>query len=164
VGDDHLRELVVAGPGVRFAGWLVDSLVIGLLALAIRLVGVTGWPRALAVEALVALDAVALVVWAGGNVGNLVVGTQIVVLDDAARPGFARATIRWLVIRIPAWIAIALGAWWVGGIWLVVVYGPILFTPLRQGLHDRAAGVVVVMRREVGERWTLANLAHRVRR
>jgi uncharacterized RDD family membrane protein YckC len=90
--------------------------------------------------------------------------TPFAVLDDAARPGFARATIRWLVIRIPAWIAIALGAWWVGGIWLVVVYGPILFTPLRQGLHDRAAGVVVVMRREVGERWTLANLAHRVRR
>jgi hypothetical protein len=164
VSGDEFREFVVAGRGLRFVGWLLDSLVIGLLALAMRLAGVTGWPRGLTVEALVALDAVALIAWLGGNVGNLLVGTHVVVVDDGTRPGVARATIRWLVIRIPGWIAIALGAWWVGGIWLVVVYGPILFTPLRQGLHDRAAGVVVVASRDVSERWSLARVANRMRR
>ena len=76
------REVVVAGRGVRFVGWLVDTLVVGLFGLVLRFVGVTGWPRFLAFEAVVLVDAVVLVAWLGGNVGNLVVGTQVVVAED----------------------------------------------------------------------------------
>jgi hypothetical protein len=37
------------------------------------------------------------------------------------------------------------------------VFGPIFFTRLRQGLHDRVAGVLVIKSRYVPERWALAN-------
>ncbi len=158
------RELLVASRGLRFAGWLVDSLVVGLLGLAPLLVGITGWPRFLLFEVLAAVDAIVLVAWLGGNVGNLVVGTQVVVADDARRTSAGRAAIRWAVLRVPLYLGALLGAWWFAGIWWIVVYGPILFTPLRQGLHDRAAGVVVVNSRFGPERWSFANVFRRVAR
>jgi hypothetical protein len=161
---DHRVELLVAGCGLRLAGWLLDTLVLGVLGLALRLVGMTGWPRAVAFEVLFAIDAIVLVTRCGGNVGNLIVRTQVVVMDDASRPHLGRAAIRWAVIQVPILVAAIFGAWWFAPLWWIPVYGPILFTPLRQGLHDRAAGVVVVARREVGERWSLANIANRVRR
>jgi hypothetical protein len=157
--------LVVAGPGLRFAGWLVDTLVVGLIGLALRLVGVTGWPRYAAFEVLVLLDAIVLVAWQGGNVGNLVVRTQVVVADDASRVGAGRAAVRWMVIRVPRYLAALLGALWLVVVWWIVVYGPILFTQLRQGLHDRTAGVVVITSRHLPEGWTFTNaILGRVRR
>ena len=159
-----MEERVIAGYGLRFAGWLLDTLVLGLLGLALRLVGVTGSPRTVAFEVLFAINAIVLVARCGGNVGNLLVGTEVVVDGDATRPGIGRATVRWAVIQIPILVASIFGAWWVAPLWWIPVYGAILVTPLRQGLHDRAAGVVVVDRRGVGERWSLANVADRVRR
>ena len=79
------------GGACASSGWLVDTLVVGVFGLGLRFVGVTGWPRFLAFEAVVLVDAVVLVAWLGGNVGNLVVGTQVVVAEDRAsnrrRPG-----------------------------------------------------------------------------
>lgn len=162
----RLRELVVAGPGLRFVGWLVDTLLLGLLGLALRLVGLTGWPRFIAFEALVAIDAIVLVAWQGGNLGNLVVGTQVVVADDAGPAGAGRAAIRWIVVRVPAYVVAGLlHAVWFIPVWWVVVYSPILFTRLRQGLHDRAAGVVVITSRHLPAGWTFTNaILGRVRR
>ena len=157
-------ERLVASRGLRLVGWLVDSLVVGLLGLAPLLVGITGWPRFLIFEVLGAVDGIVLVAWLGGNVGNLVVGTQVVVADDAHRAGAGRAAIRWAVIRVPLYVAGLFGAWWFTLIWWVVVYGPILFTPLRQGLHDRAAGVVVINSRHGQERLSFANVFRRVAR
>ena len=151
------REVVVAGRGLRFVGWLVDTLVVGLFGLVLRFVGVTGWPRFLAFEAVVLVDAVVLVAWLGGNVGNLVVGTQVVAAEDARRTGAGRAAIRWSVIRLPMYLAALVGAVWLIAVWWIVVYGPILFTQLRQGLHDRAAAVVVITSRQLPEGWTFTN-------
>jgi hypothetical protein len=162
--EEERVELLVAGRGLRFAGWLVDTLVVGLLGLAPLLVGITGWPRFLTFEVLAAVDAIVLVAWLGGNVGNLVVGTGGGGGEDARRCGVGRAAIRWAVLRIPLYVAGALGAWWFTGIWWIVVYGPILFTPLRQGLHDRAAGVVVINCRYGPERWSFATVFRRVAR
>ena len=159
-----MEERVVAGYGLRFAGWLLDTLVLGLLGLALRLVGVTDTSRAITFEVLFAINAIVLVAWLGGNVGNLIVGTEVVVADDATRPHLGRAAVRWGVIQIPILVASIFGAWWVAPLWWIPVYGAILVTPLRQGLHDRAASVVVVDRRGGGRRWSLTNLADRVRR
>jgi hypothetical protein len=160
------RELVAAGPGLRFVGWLVDTLVLGLLGLGLRLVGVTGWSRFIAFEALVAIDAIVLVAWLGGNLGNLVVGTQVVVAESAEPVGAGRAAIRWAVVRVPAYVVAGLlDAVWFIAIWWIVVYGPILLTQLRQGLHDRAAGAVVITSRHLPEGWTFTNaILGRVRR
>lgn len=152
IGDR--RELVVAGRGLRFVGWLVDTLVVGLFGLALRLAGITGWPRFVAFEVLVLLDAIVLVAWLGGNLGNLVVGTQVVVAENARRTGAGRAAVRWSVIRVPMYLAALVGTVWLVAVWWIVVYGPILFTQLRQGLHDRAAGVVVITSRQLPEGWT----------
>ena len=78
--------------------------------------------------------------------------------DDARRTSAGRAAIRWAVLRVPLSLGALVGVWWFAGIWWIVVYGPILFTPLRQGLHDRAAGVVVINSRFGPERWSFANV------
>ena len=150
------RSEVVAGRGLRFAGWLVDTLVVGLLGLIPLLFGVGGWTRFVVFELLAAVDAIVLVAWLGGNVGNLVVGTQVVVAADASRTGTGRAAVRWAVLRVPLYLGALVGAWWFSAIWWPVVYGPILFTRLRQGLHDRAAGVVVITSRHHPDGWALA--------
>ena len=55
------------------------------------------------------------------------------------------------------YLAALVGAVWLIAVWWIVVYGPILFTQLRQGLHDRAAAVVVITSRQLPEGWTFTN-------
>ena len=132
------RELVVARRGRRLGGWFLDALVFFACSIVLDVAGVSVWPRYLTLQVLETLNAVVLVAVAGGNLGNLAVGTRVVVAGDGSRPGYGRTSIRWIVIAVP------LDAFGLAGLpraaWLcgVVVYGPILFTTLRQGLHDLA--------------------------
>jgi hypothetical protein len=155
--DGDPRELAVAGRGLRLAGWFVDVVVFALISAVLLALVSSAWPRFVVLQVLYAVDAIALVVWFGGNVGNLVVGTQVVQADDATRPTVGQATVRWAVIAVPVYVAGIAGAWWFGGVWGIVVYGPILFTRLHQGLHDRAARVLVITSRYLPERWAFAN-------
>jgi hypothetical protein len=65
--------------------------------------------------------------------------------------------VRWAVVQVPALTAGLLGAWWLSGIWWIVVYVPIPFTRLHQGLHDRGSGTLVIKSRHLPERWAFAN-------
>jgi len=74
----------------------------------------------------------------GRTVGKLALGTRVVRSIDGARPGWTEAVMRSLV-------PLSLGAIPRIGLFLVVlVYSLALWTPLRQGLHDKAAGTLVV--------------------
>jgi len=59
---------------------------------------------------------------------------RVAALPDGGDPGWARAFLRWLV---PVFMNIVPGLGLLAWAWVLV-------DPLRQGLHDKAAGTVVV--------------------
>jgi uncharacterized RDD family membrane protein YckC len=74
----------------------------------------------------------------GRTVGKMAMGTRVVRLVDGGRPGWSDALMR-------ALLPLALGAIPRIGVFLgVMVYSIALWNPLRQGLHDKAAGTLVV--------------------
>lgn len=74
----------------------------------------------------------------GRTVGKIALGTRVVRLVDGGRPTWSEAAMRALV-------PLALGAIpQVGVVLGLVVYSLALWNPLRQGLHDKAAGTLVV--------------------
>ena len=94
-----------------------------------------------------------LVVIAYGRrtVGKTVVGTRVVATSDGSLPGVRRATVRWAVVVGPTFLTLGMQGGRgllvdaiLGNLWMIVVYVGVLNHPLRQGLHDRAAGRNVV--------------------
>ncbi len=74
----------------------------------------------------------------GRTVGKMALGTRVVRLVDGRRPGWSEAAMRALV-------PLAFGAIPKIGVFLgVMVYSLAMWNPLRQGLHDKAAGTLVV--------------------
>ena len=77
----------------------------------------------------------------GRTVGKLAFGTRVVLMDGSA-PGWSESAMRALV-------PLSLGAIPRIGVFLgVLVYSLALWSPLRQGLHDKAAGTLVVRARQ----------------
>ena len=77
----------------------------------------------------------------GRTVGKIATGTRVVSATTGERIGWFASTQRALVPAIAA--AVPEIGFVLGGI----VYGLAAFGPLRQGVHDRAAGTVVVIGR-----------------
>ncbi len=74
----------------------------------------------------------------GRTVGKIAFGTRVVRVVDGERPGWSESVMRALV-------PLSLGAIPRVGVFLgVLVYSIALWNPLRQGLHDKAAGTLVV--------------------
>jgi uncharacterized RDD family membrane protein YckC len=80
----------------------------------------------------------AFVAWRGQTLGGMVMKVRVVTVD-AAPVSFSSAGIRALV---PTAVQLVPGGF--GGLLLLVVYGWAVFDSNRQGLHDKAAGTVVV--------------------
>ena len=152
-GDDVAKTDVPAGlvlaPIIRRVGALALDQVIVALPVVVVIVASGFKPSdTVTSESLIAFNiavtAVALVYQTvmiallGRTVGKLALGTRVVRLVDGARPGWTEAVMRALV-------PLSLGAIPSVGLFLVVlVYSLALWTPLRQGLHDKAAGTLVV--------------------
>jgi uncharacterized RDD family membrane protein YckC len=143
--------LVLAPIGRRFGGLLIDELVVFvpvvLVAFALGLepgASVSDSTlfaiSAAAVAASFVYHAVMIGVL-GRTVGKLAVGTVVVRADDGGRVGWSAATLRALVPLVAGAVpAIGFGL-------TMVVYAAAVFNPLRQGLHDRAGGTLVVLHR-----------------
>ncbi|MGE0138240.1 MAG: RDD family protein [Ilumatobacteraceae bacterium] len=143
--------LVLAPLGRRVIGELIDELLIFLpAAVGAAIVGYRLGDD-ISDDAIlvfnVALAATALAyktLMIGGlarTVGKYVTGTRVVRLLDGGSPGWFSATQRALVP------VVATGIPEVGWVLGPIVYGWAFFSPLRQGIHDRAAGTVVVLHR-----------------
>lgn len=133
-----------AGPAARLLGAFVDSLVSYLFGLALWLAAPvsndeTAW---LLWAGIAAYEITGTAVW-GRTVGKLVARTRV--LRNGTVPGFTSAVIRWFVPSLPVVLAasVAASASLVAFPWVLAVYLPI-FAPARRGLHDYAAGTVVV--------------------
>lgn len=145
---------VIAGTGRRLVAYLVETLVLGLVIVLLR--WVAGPLGPLLGYLVASADAVVLVAVLGGTAGMLVFGLRVVPAGADARvlPGWRIAIVRHLAVIWPFLLARAVEVaggsgeeGWLGGvatIWTLVCFGPILFDPLRRGLHDRIAGTVVL--------------------
>ena len=145
----------VAGAGRRFLGFLVDAVLLTVVSLIVHRVLDPGSRRTLLVSlgmmvVVASYEIVAIACW-GRTIGKTVVGTRVVAAADHSAPGWHRATLRWAVVVGPlfftVWLPRGIGQWIdpiLGNIWMIVVYVGVLSHPLRQGLHDRVAGTLVV--------------------
>jgi uncharacterized RDD family membrane protein YckC len=152
-GDEVAQPAVPAGlilaPIIRrIGGLLLDQILVALpVVLVVVAIGFTPSDNVTSTSLLVfniALTSVAFVYetlmigMLGRTVGKIALGTRVVRAADGGRPGWTEATMRALV-------PLSLGAIPRVGIVLgVLVYSMALWNPLRQGLHDKAAGTLVV--------------------
>jgi len=141
------RLVVVASVAQRIGGALVDGLLTSMVVVVPLLLGVItiddlrnqippGWALALLVFGAV-YTVVPTALW-GQTLGKVAVGSRVVTEADGSPPGWRRSAIRWalpgLVGRLP----------YVGVVVSVAVTASLLLDPRRRGLHDKAAGTIVV--------------------
>jgi uncharacterized RDD family membrane protein YckC len=153
-GGDVARPTVPAGLTLapmsrRVGGLLIDELVVLIPVLGVALTLGFSFSDKVSSHDLfafsVAVTCVAfcyetlMVALLGRTVGKIAVGTRVVRFVDGDRPGWSEAVMRSLV-------PLALGAIPQVGLFLgALVYSLAFWNPLRQGLHDRAAGTLVVL-------------------
>ena len=152
-GNEIAQPAVPAGltlaPIIRRIGGLVIDQVLVALPIACVVVAVGFRPNdTVTSKSLlvfnIALTSVAfvyetlMIALTGRTVGKIALGTRVVRLVDGGRPGWSEAAMRALV-------PLSLGAIPRIGVFLgVFVYSLAMWNPLRQGLHDKAAGTLVV--------------------
>ena len=140
--------LILAPIGRRVAGLILDQLLIAFPAVIVVVaIGFTPSDTVTSRSLLtfnIALTSAAfvyetvMIAMLGRTVGKMALGTRVVRLVDGRRPGWSEAAMRALV-------PLAFGAIPKVGVFLgVMVYSLALWNPLRQGLHDKAAGTLVV--------------------
>ncbi len=87
----------------------------------------------------------------GQTLGKRILQLRVVRLPDLGRPGMSRSFIRWLVpaaaFYVLGYVPAPLG--YVTILLVPVIFLVALIDPRRQGLHDRAAGTIVVTEREM---------------
>lgn len=142
-------SVALASIGQRAVAKLVDSVLLAavLLPFAYRSFQkvledpqgtvVPFWVTATAAASALVYDWV-FVAWRGQTLGKMLMKVRVVAFDGT-KVGGSRAGIRALVPT-----ACQLVPWGLGGILSLVVYLWAVIDPNRQGLHDKAAGTLVV--------------------
>ncbi|HEY7625527.1 MAG TPA: RDD family protein [Ilumatobacteraceae bacterium] len=155
VDDELVRPAIPAGATLatiprRLAGLVVDQI---LVAIPVAVVAValgfrpsdeitTHWMLAFSagLSGVAFVYETLMIALLGRTVGKFAFGTRVVRMIDGQRPTWSQAAMRALV-------PLAFGAIPRIGVYLgLMVYSLALWNPLRQGLHDRAAGTLVVRR------------------
>jgi uncharacterized RDD family membrane protein YckC len=152
-GNEVVRPAVPAGLTLapiarRVGGLLIDQVIVAMpVVLVVVALGFkpndTVTSKALvtfniAVTSVAFVYETMMIAMLGRTVGKLALGTKVVRLIDGGRPGWSEAVMRALV-------PLALSSIPRVGVFLgVLVYSLALWSPLRQGLHDKAAGTLVV--------------------
>ena len=141
-GPEPSPDHPLATPGQRLAGAFVDGAV--LQAAGLALLG-TDATVATALSTLLYLTyQVTMVAGRGQTLGKLALGAKVVDGAGGGRPTLWQAATRAVVPLAGVVVDVALGSATVGALWVFTVYGALLFDDRRRGLHDRAAGTVVV--------------------
>jgi len=142
VAPDEEAEVgpTIAGPLRRIGGALIDGWLITLVLLPVG--GSFHGPTPFAVRSAYEIACFGQF---GRTIGMRLLGMRAVRRGDEGRPGWGRSIVRFAV----ATAAAPLG--WAGRIGLVLaaVYGVVVFAgifrgPWHQGLHDRAAGLLLI--------------------
>ena len=136
-----------ANIGTRFWARLIDVVVLAVPSIVLLVLsGVdlgTGrfepplWTRA-AVLVIAALYEISFVAMTGQTIGKRLLKIQVVDVTTGRPPALGGASIRYLVHGVLALVPL------VGSVLELLVYLSAIWSPTRQGWHDRAAGTVVV--------------------
>jgi uncharacterized RDD family membrane protein YckC len=134
----------LASIGQRAGGALVDGVLTTMVAVVPFLLGLIdadGLEAAAIVAGVFLFGAVYAIVptalW-GQTVGKVAIGTRVVAEEDGSLPGWRRATIRWALPGLVAWLPNV-------GLWVsLAVMATLVLDPRRRGVHDRLAGTIVV--------------------
>lgn len=140
-------EVALATVAQRIGGALVDGLLTSMVVvvpLILGIVKVDDFQRALPPFWAVLLSVfgaactiVPTAVW-GQTLGKLAVGSRVVAEADGTLPGWRRSTIRWALPGLAGRLPYI-------GLWVsLVILGSLVLDPRRRGLHDKAAGTIVV--------------------
>jgi uncharacterized RDD family membrane protein YckC len=141
--------LVLAGLGRRLGGFIIDQVLvlipvaIGAVALGYRTGDTVSDDGVLALNVAMAASRLVyetlLIGFFGRTVGKLATGTRVVRQSDGSR-------VRWFAALQRALMPVLFsGLPEFSVFYATAVYGLTMLGPLRQGLHDRAAGTLVVM-------------------
>jgi uncharacterized RDD family membrane protein YckC len=142
--DRRPAHFVEPAFGQRLLARLVDTLV------ALPLVGIAGIVPAgrgrVAVGLLlVAVYEITFVMKRGQTLGKILMGTRIVDRDTGELPDARQAIVRWLTVVAASLISFVIPAFDspITPIYTLLVFVPIMRSPLHLGLHDLAAGTIV---------------------
>lgn len=145
--DNSIDEQDIAEPWRRFVGFAIDWMVLVVTSLiVVSVLGIDlGEGDALRlptsarlVQGLVgAAYYVGFTVSRGQTPGKMLIGTRVAMKGTARIPGLGPSVMRWVVPGIFVFLP---GV----SVVTVVIYGWLLFDPVRQGLHDKAARTVVL--------------------
>ena len=139
------------------AGWL-DGFIIAVVSYVLLQAMATwdswtaGWVAFVVAEWVVVVIPMALT---GRPPGARAVGTIVVTMEGDRIPGWSTSALRWFVAHLPVFIgAVVVGAgapdgvvgilWVLQLVGLVAIYAGVFVDAQGQGLHDRAAGTIVV--------------------
>ncbi len=154
---DYTAHPELASGARRLVGYVIDVMLITAFSFVIARGALdlhSSSPVAvrLVLPVLIAMYEVVAVARWGRTLGKVAAGTLVVTRFDGSIPGWRRATVRWAVQVGPTFVL-----FWVSGgpaavititllenVWLVAVYAGVWWNPLKQGLHDKAAGTMVV--------------------
>jgi uncharacterized RDD family membrane protein YckC len=93
-----------------------------------------------------ALYATALVAWRGQTLGMMLVNIRVARISDGGTPAVNAALVHWGVFVGPALIPIDSSFITILSLaWTVFILASMVQDPLRRGIHDRAAGTIVVL-------------------
>jgi uncharacterized RDD family membrane protein YckC len=143
--------IVLAAYGRRVIAWLVDVLIFAvpfvLVILATTDVDTSDPAAAIPIGASVAFAVVFIVyqtimiTWRGQTVGAMSMSIKVVRLDTNEKPGWQPSAIRALIPQVAGEVPL------IGPLLVLAIYGWMFFDRRRQGLHDKAAGTIVVSAR-----------------
>ena len=122
---------------------LIDLIPLGIVNLSIYVFWGRGIVQITIAVAVGAAYLVPLIAIYGQTLGDRAVGIQVVSREVGAVPGWRRSILRYFVfdgIDLVVGAIFPVAAGWV----TIIVVGAAIFDKSRQGLHDRAAGVLVV--------------------
>ncbi|HET6794722.1 MAG TPA: RDD family protein [Acidimicrobiales bacterium] len=119
-----------AGFGLRMAGWLIDALILNIIAVVVRN-GAGGAGNL--VDTLVGIAYIVGFIGSprGQTPGMMVTRIRVVSISDGGPIGYLRSTARWLASIVSA-LALLIGYFWM------------LWDREKQTWHDKAAQSVVV--------------------
>ncbi len=129
----------------RLIAGVLDETLVGIPTLLAHKAGAPAWTGA-AMHGVYYVSPTMLYGW---SIGKLWAGLRVVDQHSLRTPGPVAVVVRWLVAALPmlAGLFLGLSSDWVGTL-LFVVYAPIMVN--LRGLHDLAAGTLVVERTAFG--------------
>jgi len=136
----------VASPTRRFAGAVIDFVILNVAIIVADRAGLPPW-FTVAANGLYIVFATA---FTGRTIGKLLSGTKVISTDHGRPPGLVNSFIRWLVVYWGDALELMYGTWPIGVATAIFVarmltYAPIIWDLRCQGWHDRLAKTVVVV-------------------